>query len=424
MILRRGRGWLVALAACAACGSNPASGGDASPRDDAATALDAGAADSGGDAAIESGTVDAATTCGANPCREGQTCVAGACEYQACAGQKVPGDYATLGAAMAALASTGGTICLGVSTYVETPSSNAYQVGAPITIQGVSAAKSIVRVERLLYVDASADFTIRGVALSKIDEPDGGVDNYRGPLSYFSSNGSTLTVEDSAIAGNSNEFGAAILFSGGGLTVRASTLTGAAQGAVWVFASNGTVLLDGDDISSPKGPAVYVEDSGTNGTWTPTITVQNSYLHDSAAGISYDDATIYGGLLNATLVVDNDTFVHDTTAIDVSGSEKSKVTLTYFNDVFAQDGTAVSIVTTTAATVSSGFNLFFGNTTNFAGSALDGPSDVKADPLLAGVPPAPGAGSPALGAGDPNHAPANDYWGAPRGASIDLGCVE
>ena len=412
------------LAACVACSGNPASESDASSQDDAAASLDAATADAGGDAAIESGAVDAATSCGANPCRDGQTCVAGACEYEACAGQKVPGDYATLSAAIAALASTGGTICLGASTYVETPSTNAYQLGAPITIQGVSAAKTIVQVERLLYVDASADLTIRGVALSKIDEPDGGVDNYRGPLSYFSPNGSTLTVEDSAVAGNSNEFGAAILFSGGALTVRASTLTGTTRGAVWVFASNGTVLLDGDDISSPNGPAVYVEDSGTSGTWTPKVTVQNSYVHDSASGISYDDATSYGGLLNATIVLESDTFVHDTTAIDLSGSEKSKVTLTYFNDIFAQNGTAVSIVTATPATVTSGFNLLFGNTTNFAGSALDGPSDVKADPLLAGVPPAPGAGSPALGAGDPSHAPPNDYWGAPRGASIDLGCVQ
>ena len=418
---------MLVVAACAACGGGAGSGNDAGPPgDDAATSADAPPADGGSEATADSGVVDAAATCGASvTCRGGQACVAGACEYTACAGQKVPGDYATVSAAIAALAATGGTICLGASTYVETPSTSAYQVTAPITIQGVSSAKSIVQVERNLAIDATADVTIRGVAISKIDEPDGGVDNYRGPIGYFSSNGSTLTIESSAVAGNASEFGAAILFSGGGLTVRASTLTGTTQGAVWVFAQNGTVLLDADDVSATNGAAVYVEDFGGSGTWAPKITVQNSWLHDSAAGISYDDTTSYGAVLDATLIVDSDTFVRDATAIDVAGSEKSSVTLEYFDDIFDSNGTAVSIVTKTAPTVGSGSNLFFGNQTSFAGSAVDGPNDVKADPLLgAGAPPAPGSGSPALGVGDAAHAPASDYWGSPRGASIDLGCVQ
>lgn len=411
------------LAACAACSSSSGSGSDAGPPADAADSVDA-PFDASADAA-DAGDGDGAASCGAGVCRAGQACVAGACEYTACVGQKVPGDYATLAAALAALASTGGTICLGASTYVETPSSNAYQVTAPITIQGVSSAKSIVQVERILSFDATADVTIRGVALSKIDEPDGGTDNYRGPLSTFSSNGATMTVEDSTVAGNSSEFGAAIIVSGGGLTVRASKLTGTTQGAVWVFASSATVLLDADDVSATNGAAVYVDDFGGSGTWAPKVTVQNSWLHDSASGVAYDDTTSYGAVLDATLIVDNDTFTHDATAIDLSGSEKSVASLSYFNDVFDANATAVSIVTKTTPTVTSGSNLFFGNANNFAGSALDGPNDVKADPLLTGAaPPAPGAGSPALGVGDAAHAPPSDYWGASRAGSIDLGCVQ
>ena len=51
---------------------------------------------------------------------------------------------------------------------------------------------------------------------------------------------------------------------------------------------------------------------------------------------------------------------------------------------------------------------------------------MKSDPLLqtSVTPPTLGAGSPARGAGNKQLAPATDYWGNARGASIDLGCVQ
>jgi hypothetical protein len=71
-----------------------------------------------------------------------------------------------------------------------------------------------------------------------------------------------------------------------------------------------------------------------------------------------------------------------------------------------------------------GNNALWGNTTNYDGGAIDGPGYVKQDCAISGTPPAPGAGSPCLGAGDATSAPDHDYFGHARTAPVDIGAVE
>jgi hypothetical protein len=47
------------------------------------------------------------------------------------------------------------------------------------------------------------------------------------------------------------------------------------------------------------------------------------------------------------------------------------------------------------------------------------------DPQLGtSVPPSPAVTSPCIGAGDPAHAPATDYWRHSRATRVDIGAVQ
>ncbi|HEY1954433.1 MAG TPA: hypothetical protein VGH28_02455 [Polyangiaceae bacterium] len=90
---------LFVCALCAACGSSNPGGDDAGFQDDAGASQDASFVDVSSDVTAtdesDANAVDAGAGCGASvACRDGETCVAGACEYAGCVGQNVPGSPA------------------------------------------------------------------------------------------------------------------------------------------------------------------------------------------------------------------------------------------------------------------------------------------------------------------------------------------
>ena len=285
-------------------------------------------------------------------------------------------DYATLQDAANALAPTGGTICLGAQAYGDLDMT----ATAPIAFQGLSSSLTSIH---SMQLGCSTTCTIRGIAIDSL-----------GVRSYGATAKGNLAVTGVQDRRATSRFGGAAYFSAAETTL--------------------TVRLDGCDVTSPQyGIEIYSSNGATFFT-SVIATIQNTFVHDTQTAIyvgHYDSASY-------DVTVINDTLFHNQTALLFDG------TVSFFNDLIVDNQVGISLVTAEPS-ARHGNNLLFGNTTNYAGTAVDGPGYVKADPLLDGATP-PGllAGSPARGAGDCTHAPATDYWGNPRGASVDVGAVQ
>lgn len=409
-VFRRNAWWAIAILG-AACGGNgpgratPDAGADAlragqdgGARHDGSQGKDAGGADgapagdapgdraASGDAPMADGSAaDSGATCGGRPCYAGQSCVSGVCSFTSCTGANVPGDYATIQAAIDALTAGGasGTICLAAQTYAETLSIST----GSISMQGVSAGQSIVTGITVDYASGLGDVTFNASGLS---------------------------------------IGSVIFYSGANPGTGSSVITACALGSLSIEAGyeNLSVTLDGDDISAGKtGTAIDI----MLGNCGVTLEVENSYVHDSAYGLDFTLGvdSYYGASSTITLL--NNTFAANTTAVStpsgctVCGDVPN---VNYFNNIFVNNGLAVD--TEAYEDTTYGNDALFGNTTNYAGIAKAGAGYVTTDPLLDAKSTPPGllAGSPCRGAGDPSRAPPHDFWGRPRGSTPDIGAVQ
>ena len=344
----------------------------------AADASDGGAGDATVDGSAEGGAWG--TTCGGAQCYAGQSCVGGACAWTGCTGSHVPGDYATVQAAVTALGSGGGTICLGAQTYAESVQASP---ATPLTLQGISPSQTTLT---SIIVSGGGGVTLQGMTLQGVT------------TSAASGN---LVVRNCTIdASSTGNFGVDVQVIGGALDV----------------------TLDGVDVRAGTSTAVrfLVQDFTSNFV---TGVIENSYIHDSSVGFQYVDQTGNGAGPFATVSLVNDTFLNDGTAL-LLDTQDPGVSVSYYDDVIR--GSTLAVNLSQYVTAASGTNDYFGNTTNFGGSALDGAGDLKSDPVLLSTttPPAPGAGSPLIRAGDAAHATPHDFWGNPRGTQADLGAVQ
>ena len=146
-------GGLLSVAACgseSSEGSAPADPGPTTSASPSTPAVDGGsergAGDDGGGGGAQPDAggepAGALVPCGAVFCREGATCVSGACELPSCTGYRVPGDFATVQAAATAVGPGGGTICVGAGTFEEDVFVNGQ---SPVVVQGISPDKTTVR---------------------------------------------------------------------------------------------------------------------------------------------------------------------------------------------------------------------------------------------------------------------------------------
>ena len=352
---------------------------------------DGGVISPGGDAGpiLDGGAPSSRIACAGNYCRGDQTCNAGSCQF-ACVGTQVPGDYASIQAAINAnVGVTDLTICLKAQNYPETVSStSAPATPKNLTIIGVSSSVSTITSLTLEY-SAFSNVAIHGVGFT------GGV-----VLEYLTK---PVQFVGSKIAST----------SGYGLS---------AYGVA-------DVLLDGCDVSSATNAYAVNFVAETATTYAPNtqkITVQNSYIHDSGTGIEIQVGGYNSGTTPTVLAnIVNDTFNNNSSGIVTTGSVYP-VTVTYANNLIVNSKSYGIDQEATTETVVTKNNALFGNANNYAGSAVDGPGYVKADVKLDSTqnPPGLSNGSPARGAANEAMAPATDFWGVARSSSPDIGAVQ
>ncbi len=307
-------------------------------------------------------------SCGSIFCRADQQCQNSTC-ITPCTGSSVPGDYATIQAAVTALgtAQMDATICLGAQTYAESVTAT-LSPNKTLSIIGPSGSK----LTGLSVTGSYSKVTLKGVSIG------------------------TLTVN-----------GASPIEATG---IHADTLQAST-------AQTGALTLEGCDLgAAAQSYALYV--ARTTSSQPLTVVVQNSWLHGAS----------YGAYVSGSSTTNlNVSFVNDTFSAGPRGlyaTTTGNVTLAYVNTIFT--GLTVAAITLTGNyTLTHTNNLLFANTANYAGTAVDGANYVKADPLLdTATPPEPKQGSPARGAADKAKAPLKDYWAATRGTPTDIGAVQ
>ncbi len=394
----------ICLAACSdddhgAGGSGGESASTAAPATGSSTTASSASSSNGSSSSSASGTSASGSTsagsgggggdqlCNGEQCHADQICEPSGCTFP-CTGASVPGDYATLEAAVQALAGIpGSVICLAAQDYAE-PGFVIY--GDDLTIVGPSASETTISL--MPSAPVRKNVTFRGVTFTTPMRASGALN---------------VSVDVHAIG---------VRFEAGIDLDRGGSGSGASDVAVTV---------DGCDIRG----GVFALDGSTGLQGDYFFTAMNSWFHDTP-----DDACVRASLSNssAALTFDlrNNTIVGCETGVDVYRSSISggnAVTLSLFNNIIANHtALGISIDVSGDEIVSTGNNALFGNANNYAGAAVDGPGYVKMDCLLddAAAPPSLGAGSPCLDAADAAQAPTNDYWGAPRSATPDIGAVE
>jgi len=327
------------------------------------------------------GSADAAmpVMCGGTICRADQTCNAGVCEF-ACQGATVPGDYATIQAAIDALAATGNdsTICLGANSYSE--SSTIYvrdsgTHGKALRIVGPSMDRTRVMAQLQFQYGGWHALTVQGIELG----------NTSYALQATFSNNESLSLIGTRIRGS-------------GIYIN----------------QRGTTLIDGcvfDVTNNNYGLQLYASSTGPL-----AVTVENSYFKSAYLGVSAD---ISGQQIMLSYV--NNAAVGCRAAMHVGAG----VTATVANSIFASS-TGVALEFIAGSTITNHHNALWGNTTNYAGIAADGAGYVKQDCMLDQTGPAPALrdGSLCHAAGDASAAPSHDFYGAARSGSVDIGAVQ
>lgn len=294
----------------------------------------------------------------------------------------MPGDYATVQAAVTALAAAGNdaTIC----------------VKAQQTSEAITVTDGANHNKKLTIVGVSATRTVLG------------------------SLNVTTGFSEVEIVGLGVQSGVTVQGSGKA-TLRAMRISNASGNSLYLRQSSGsapsTIVVDGTEITNASASGYDIQ------VYAPytaqfTVNVSNSWIHGGAYGV-------YVNASNPQSAVSllNDTIDGARYGIYLAGS--ASASLTYANDIIANHSDFGVYVTAGLSPIH-GNNALWGNTNNYSGAAVDGNAYVKADCMLdmATGAPEPKAGSPCRGAADATKAPASDFWNAPRGGAADIGAVD
>jgi hypothetical protein len=282
--------------------------------------------------------------------------------------------------AVGSLGVAGGTICVGEGTFTED-----VQIGegiGPVTLQGVSAQTTNVHIVNV----TSGSLTVRGMQIDFLE-------------SFVSGNAYTLNVSAS-ILGNAAK----------GLTACELDVEGGSLQATF----DGVEMIG----LAESSPELQIYQSGDS---MLSLSLVNSYLHEGPNGLVYSVGS--GGSPTATLVAENNVFENNGgngVSINAGGAS---VTATIYNNILDNNGAGITV---SGATGSYGYNSLYDNGSAYGGSWQGQASDILTDPMLDATsdPPSLLAGSPCLGAGDPTHTPAHDFYGRPRGSHPDIGAVQ
>ncbi len=314
-------------------------------------------------------------------------------DYESCSGYAVPGDYATITAALAALENTTATICVGAGAFSD---SFTFDGTGSVTVQG--AGRGVTTLTGSPRIEPrGGSFTLQGMSIV-------------GTVGVFDSASGTTEYEQRVY-----------LYD---LEIDSTTH------GVWILRSDWShiwVWMDGLDIDAGSGSSyggVAMEDMNAQTSAGWQVVLYNVYVHDTAtcvradmdenetSAIYLEDSTLYNcgtGVLLDSLA----------SAADVSF---------YVNNTVLYGMTTVGINDNSDSygEIIGRYNALYGNATNYAGSATAGEAYVTSDPMLdfSYAPPRPEAGSPLIDAGGMWLGPTADYWGTPRSWPPDIGAIE
>jgi hypothetical protein len=352
------------------------------PDEDGSTGEGGPLADGGGEGGGEGGVGGPRIACGPTFCRSDQKCVSNACTYD-CTGTKVPGDYATITSAVTALGAAGNdvTICLG-----------AIQAGESVSISSAATTPKALKIIATAPLLTTLGSVSVGAGFSEVTLVGFGTS---ATVNVTGANKVTLRGLKLSTASS-----AALQLSGSGL------------------ATPSAIIVDGCDIGSTGASAynVYVNNAQT----APfDVSITNSYIHGGTYGVY-----LSGSNPSLKLKILNNTIDKTQYAINLTGAPTAVVS--YVNNIIS-NSTMVGVTVATGMTgVTHSNNALFGNTTNYAGIAVEGTDYIKVDcqlDMATGVPQTK-TGSPCRGVGKADGAPPTDYWNASRAGKIDLGAVQ
>jgi len=314
-----------------------------------------------------------------------QTCDGADVPGFACSGYTVPGSYASIGAASAALGNspTVQTICLTGTTYTENPT-----IRGNLRIIGPSQYDTRIN-GRVTFASGRAGSTIelQGVTISNgVYVEDGS--------STFSTTLSDCILEDT------NNHNIHVERNGYGTPN---------------FAVRRCIIEARSTAS-----AVYLYDYGYNSTDRVSLEIRDNYISGGSYTVRTAVTKSSSRRTYQSVTIVNNTIEGGNYGLWMIGRYtpfqiKNNILVDNAR-AFHWDG---------GGSMNNDFNLYFGNSTNFSGSATGGANRVTADPLLsAEVPPVPATGGVADGAGTTSYASTVDYWTNPRPSPPSIGAVE
>ncbi len=319
-----------------------------------------------------------------------QTCDGSDTPTFSCSGWSVPGDYSSISAASAALGNSTSvqTICLSARTYTENPT-----IRGNLEIIGPSAYDTTINGHvTVVSSRSSATVLLQGVTVTNGIEVDGG-----GSASW------TTTISDCILEETSYDN---LLVNRDG------------------YATPSTILQRSIVEVKFGSAGAYLYDYGYNTTDRVTFSVKDNYFTSSTLG-SYGIRTAITKSSSRrplqSVTITGNTIEGQNYGLWLIGRGTSPNRV--LNNVFT--GNATAYHWDGSGSLTSDYNLYYGNSTSFSGSAAGGAHRVTTDPgLSADVPPVPAAGGSADQAGTTSYASSTDFWTNPRPSPPSIGAVE
>ena len=314
-----------------------------------------------------------------------QTCDGEDAPQFACSGYTVPGSYATINAASSALgnSATVQTICLTARTYTENPT-----IRGNLEIIGPSQYDTTIN-GRVTFASGRSGSTIgvQGVTVTNGIYVEDGASTF------------TTTLTDCILEDSPNH-NIHIERNGSGtphMNVR-------------------RCIIEARSSSS----AIYLYDYGYNSTDRVRLEVRDNYISGGSYTLRTAVTKSSSRRTYQTVIIANNTVEGGNYGLWMIGrftnfQIKNNI-LTANTRAFHWDG---------GGSMVNDYNLYYGNSTNFSGSATGGSNRITSDPgLSADSPPVPTSGGVADGAGTTSYASTQDYWTNTRPSPPSIGAVE
>jgi hypothetical protein len=166
--------------------------------------------------------------------------------------------------------------------------------------------------------------------------------------------------------------------------------------------------------------AVYLYDYGYNSTDRVSLEVRDSYLSGGNYTVRTAVTKSSSRRTYQSVTIVNNTIEGGTYGLWMIGRYTP---FQIKNNIIT--GNSTGLHWDGGGSMTNDYNLYYGNSSNFSGSATGGANRISGDPgLSADVPPVPASGGLADGAGTTSYASTQDYWTNARPSPPSIGAME